>query len=33
MRAQTTSDPDCTRFWVITNETLTDMTPTLRADI
>ena len=27
MRAQTTSDPDCTRFWVITNETLTDMAP------
>ena len=27
MRAQTTSDPDCARSWVITNETLADMAP------
>ena len=27
MRTQTTSDPDCTRSWVITNEILTDMAP------
>ena len=27
MNAETTSDPDCTRSWVITNETLADMAP------
>ena len=29
MRTQTTSDPDCARSWVITNEILTDMVPSL----
>ena len=27
MHAETTSDPDCARSWVITNETLADMAP------